>query len=56
MFAEKWEKIGVSSRENENNFLSYFFRFLMSFAFPHYAMRNYFKNKLHPRVRGFNTF
>ena len=28
----------------------------MSFAFPHYAMRDYFKNKLHYRVRGFNIF
>ena len=30
--------------------------FLMSFAFSHYAMRDYFKNELHSRVRGFNTF
>ena len=42
--------------KTQPTFCPIFLDFLMSFAFPHYAIRDYFKNELHSRVRGFNTF
>lgn len=50
---EDWSEF---KRKRKQLFVLFFLDFLMSFAFPHYAMRDYFKNKLQYKVRGFNIF